>query len=279
MNRAPSFLFVLICLVSTAIFAEERTFTDDQGRTIKAEPMGFRGENVVLKRNGQMIQWPVKKLSQNDQAFLAEWRTSAKANSVIQLQIWDKKGIGRKGVLNADKLSPYPGKNIPLLKEVEEKGDYRHYEIDVYNNSAVDEENLKVAYVLFVITPDRRVVGEKGEQLIELLGAGKRKTITTGGITYTRTKTTSTTISTGFFGRLQVGSKTDRSKETFGGAWVKVFNSDGAVIGEARDLIPQLENMNPQWDVPGTTQKPRNSLEELQKTLTGIKDALEDLKQ
>lgn len=279
MNRLFSSLVICLGFMVVPGFAGEHEFTDDEGRKVRAEVVGFQGENVVLRREGKLITWPVGNFSEEDQAFLREWKTTVAADLPVQVRIWEREGIGSKGVLNHGRISSGGEKNIPLLQEVEEKGSYRHYDIDLHNHAPVDATKLTVTYLLYVITPERKVVGEKGSETVDLIASGQRKSLKTGGITYVRTKTTRTTLQTVFYGFLQFDSETDRTKETFGGAWVKVFNADGDLVGEAKDLIPQLEKMNPSWDVEDTTSSSQTGLQKLQETLTEIRDSLEKLEQ
>ena len=277
----PRFFLPLLCAIffSKSTFAEDRTFTDDSGRKMEAELIGFSGENVVLKRNGRIAQWPLKKLSKADIAYAQLWKKSQKSSPKILVRIWEREGIGEMGVINEGKLAPKFGKNIPLLKKTEEKAKYKHYDIDLHNDSPVDASNLILAYVLYVITPSRQVIGEHASEMISTVGAGKRYTLKTQGVTYVRTKVTSTTIGTNLLGRLQIGSETDRSKETFGGIWVRVYSANGEMVGETKKLIPQLEKMNPQWvsEKNAPTPPAAASFEQLEEMLAPLKEFLENL--
>jgi hypothetical protein len=44
-----------------------------------------------------------------------------------------------------------------------------------------------------------------------------------------------------------VGQKIQRSREQFGGIWVKVSSPDGTPIGELKRLTPALGQLNPPW--------------------------------
>ena len=257
-----------------------RIFTDDQGRQIEAEMVGVRGENIVLRRNGRMAQWPVKKLSEVDQRYVSEWKNSASRNTPkIQARIWERDGIGEKGLLNQDRLEPTLGKNIPLLKQTDEKGYFKHYDIDLHNRSAVDADNLMVSYVLYVITPQNKVIDETGREAVSKIGSNSRTTISTEGITYVRSKTKSTTFSTNILGNLQVGSDTKRSKEKFGGAWVRVYSPNGEIVGETKQLSPQLEALDPQWtgDSGHNAIPVPASLSQLEELLGPIKEIIKNL--
>ena len=231
--------------------AELRTFTDDQGRQIQAELVGMSGDNIVIKRNGKLAKWPANKLSKSDQLYVKTWnRSASKGTPKILPRIWERDGIGEKGVLNAERLDNTLGKNIPLLKQTEEKGYYKHYDVDLHNNSPVDADDLVVSYVLYVVNVKNQVVWESGSESISDIPANSRKTIATKGITYVRAKTTSTTFGTNILGNLQVGSNTSRQTEKFGGAWVRVYSPNGTMVGESKRLSDQLEALDPQWTGP-----------------------------
>lgn len=270
----------LVLLVTHSSYGEVRTFTDDQGRQIQAELVGLRGDNVVIKSNGRMAQWPIAKLSKKDQAYVAFWKQSAETTPRVDVRIWERDGIGEKGVIDDGKLDPSAlGKNIPMIKQTEEKASYKHYDVDLHNRSAVDAKNLLVSYVLYVITPQNQVVGENGKDSISLVGAESRHTLKTRGVTYVRTKTTSATVSTNILGNLSLGSNTSRSREKFGGAWVRVYSPEGNLIGEAKQLSDQLERMNPAWtgDTVENLLPTPSSFEQLEKLLGIIKEVIENL--
>ena len=273
------YLVCLPVLFFQITFAQERTFTDDQGRQIEAELAGMRGENVVLKKNGRLAQWPASKLSKGDQAYASLWKKGNRSSPKIQVRIWEREGIGENGVINGNRLEPTLGKNIPFLKQTEEKGYFRHYDVDLHNNSAIDASNLVLSYVLYVISPSRQVIAETHSEQVSFVGAGKRQTVKTKGVTFVRSKTTSTTFGTNVLGNLQIGSDTNRSKETFGGAWVRIFSANGELAGEAKDLIPSLEKVNPQW--VGEQQSPTlptaDSFEQLKNMLAPLKKIIENL--
>ena len=267
-------------LLTDASYGEERTFTDARGRQIEPELVGLRGDNVVIRSNGRMAQWPIAKLSKKDQAYVAFWQQSAETTPGVDVRIWEREGIGEKGVIDEGKPDPSAlGRNIPMIRQTEEKASYKHYDVDLHNRSAVDAKNLLVSYVLYVITPQNQVVGENGKDSVPLVGAESRHTLKTRGGTYVRTKTTSTTVSTNVLGNLSLGSDTSRSREKFGGAWVRVYSPEGNLIGEAKQLSDPLEKMNPAWtgDTVENLLPTPSSFEQLEKLLGVIREAIEKL--
>lgn len=136
-----------------------------------------------------------------------------------------------------------------------------------------------MAYVLYVIPPSRQVIGENGSETVPLIKAGARGEVTTQGITFVRSKTTSATIGTNILGNLQIGSDTTRSKESFGGIWVRVFAANGELAGESRDLSPALEKLNPEWlgEKNAPSLPTAASFEQLEQLLAPLKKLIENL--
>ncbi|MEZ5300706.1 MAG: hypothetical protein R3F11_08620 [Verrucomicrobiales bacterium] len=230
-----------------------RTFTDDQGRTVEAELVGIDGDNAILLKSGARAGWPIAKLSKPDQAYVRQWQLDPPAAPRLSVRLFEREGIGESGVFQ--EKSGGPPRDIPLLRKTEEANKFRHYEADITNPSQVNANGVTVAYIVCTITPSGSVVPEAGAEPAKSLGPGKRITVTTKAASITRTKTTSLTLGTNALGQIKTGSSTSRSQEKFGGAWVRVYDGDGKVIGEAKDLHPEIERLKPAWTAPTTEEK------------------------
>ena len=90
------------------------------------------------------------KLSLKDRTFVQAWKKNPPSNPKLTIQLFERKGIGESGALESGKEPGLP-KNIPLIRQTEEKERYRHYDVDVSNNSEVDALHLRVEYVIYVI--------------------------------------------------------------------------------------------------------------------------------
>ena len=188
------------------------------------------------------------KLSQADQAYVGEWiKTAPKETPEVHVRIWERDGIGPSGNLNADKLENTLGKNIPGVKQTEEKGYFKHYDIDLSNRTPIDADDLIVSYVLYVVNAQNEVVGENGTESVSDIPSNERKTVTSKGIAYVRAKTKTLALGTNILGNFQIGSNTDRTKEKFGGAWVRVYSPDGKMVGEAKELSDELDRLEIPW--------------------------------
>ena len=74
-RRLPRTICALILTSLTAAFAEIRTFTSPNGRTLQAEITAATPDRVSLKTPaGQPLVVPIDKFVPADQAYIAEWR-------------------------------------------------------------------------------------------------------------------------------------------------------------------------------------------------------------
>ena len=246
-TRLPAFLVLILFpyLVSA------RVFTDDKGRQIEAEMLGLNGANVVLRKGGKSAQWPIAKLSREDQTYVRAWTKDPASSPSIVVNVWEREGIGEAGTLAEKSKGPEIPKNIPLLKQTEEKEKYRHYTIDLSNNSQIDAHKLHLAYVIYVIDASNKVIDLTGSEEIDMIHSKKKVSVQSKAATSIRTKTTSATIGLNPLGGLTTGSSTDRAKERFGGIWARVYSSNGELLGEKKQLHDELERLELGWT--GTT--------------------------
>ncbi len=242
-TRLPIFLVLLVI----PHFVSARVFTDDRGRQIEAELMGLNGANVVLNKGGKSAQWPLAKLSREDQSYVQAWTKDPASSPSIVVNVWEREGVGEAGRLEEKSTGPEIPKNIPFLKKTEEKEKYRYYDIDLSNNSNIDAQKLHLAYVIYVIDASNKVVDLTGSEEVDAISSKKKVTVPSKAATSVRTKTTSATFGVNPLGGLTTGSSTDRGKERFGGIWARVYSSDGKLLGERKQLHDELERLNFGW--------------------------------
>lgn len=272
-NPMKTIVLLLLALGFAAV-AEARLFTDDQGRQVEAEMLGVNGANVVLERNGRSAQWPIAKLSKQDQAWVKAWLEDPPKTPKIRVNIWEREGIGQAGRFDEGASGPGIPKNIPGLVKTEETEKYRYYDVDLSNSAGVDALDLHLSYVVYVIDASNKVVDHAASEKIERIPAGGRETRATRAATFVRTKTTATTFSIGALGNLSTGSSTDRSKERFGGAWVRVYSPDGELLGERKQLHDELERLDLRFT--GSTSPGFSGVPVLE-SFGGLKELLEKL--
>ena len=271
-SKRTFFFLSFVCpMAMLTLQVQAHLFTDDQGRQVEADVVGTRGENVILSSQGARGQWPVARLSAKDQAYVKEWTTSHTAVKKVGVQVFERDGIGAKGEFAKEEKaagSPLPEK-LPIGPKVETKTAYHHCDLTISNTAAVDASLLKVDYVLYTINDDGSVGANAGTQPVASLPAGKSANITTEGITALRTKTTKLKLNI-TRNNASVSEKTDRSKDQFGGCWVRVSGPDGTVIGEAKKLTPALEKLDPPWSEVAVKEEEIPVL----KSLEGFKELL-----
>ncbi|MEM9480577.1 MAG: hypothetical protein AAGA58_13060 [Verrucomicrobiota bacterium] len=244
--KCQVFAYLSLVFFALPLHGEVRTFTDDTGRTVDAELIGMRGEYAVLQVKGRAGRWPVKRLSPSDQIYVRQWQRNPPKTARVSVRIWEREGIGESGTFESQSSSGLPKINTPI-QSTEEKAKYKHYDVDLTNPADFDANKLTMAYVLYVIGPDGRVGAESDNESVPTIEAGKRVTLKTKGITYVSTKTTSLKLGIRRDGSVTGAQKTSRASERFGGAWVRVYAPDGSVVGEAKELHPELERVNPAW--------------------------------
>jgi hypothetical protein len=247
---------LLSLLPLSSVFAH--LFTDDAGRQVEADLVGVRGEHVILARQGVMGLWPKSKLAAADQAYVADWQRSHTGVSKVSVRLFEREGLGEKGEFpETQTAAPSPPPGIPGLVRTEEKASHRHYTVDVTNTSSLDAGQLQVDYILYVMHPDGSVGARSASQTVPSLASGQRQSLTTLAISSVRTRTQALQISLnqGPLGNsISTRTKTSRSSERFGGAWVRVKGLDGSLLGEAQSLHPELAAQKPTWTGP-TEQK------------------------
>jgi len=112
---------------------------------------------------------------------------------------------------------------------------------------AVDANHLRVAYVLYLVKPDGTVGSNAGTQTLTRVPAGQSARLKTEGLNAARTKATQLKLSINS-NNVSLNERNVRSRDEFGGCWVRVYGTDGSLIGESRRLSPALTKLDPPWD-------------------------------
>ncbi len=255
MRSKHSFFCLLLFAYFHSPILRAREFTDLEGRKVEAELVGIRGENAILAVKDFRGQWPISKLSAADREYVTKWRSEHTGVKRVQVRLFERSGAGPKGAFPVDGSASAgsgnglaaPAPLLPPPPKTTEKKSGHHGEVQLTNTEKGDAARLRVAYVLYLLQPDGSVGASAGSQYVESLKAGAVTTLTTEGITATKTKATKLKVSYSNQGGLSVAEKNAITKEKFGGVWVKVYGADGAVLGEAKELAPELEKATPRW--------------------------------
>ena len=227
--------------------ADARTFTDDQGRTIEADLIAVQDEYAVISKNGRSARWPIAKFSKKDQAYIELWQKDPASTPKFTINLWERDGIGPEGPLNYREVG---GEGLPFV-QTEKKARYKHFDVDLRAQTKADGRNLTLAYTLYYYSGGT-AVPTSGTTSIELVPAGESKRVQTKGLAVMRVKQTTTlpTINTGPGGGIGTSSSSNTTKDHFGGVWVRVYASDGSVVGEAKKLQADVAKQQTAWTGP-----------------------------
>tara|TARA_R110002096_G_scaffold114770_11_gene248855 strand:+ start:11714 stop:12469 length:756 start_codon:yes stop_codon:yes gene_type:complete len=249
MTISQVFIISLVVLGSSTSVSG-RVFTDLNGRQIEAEIAGVRGDNVLLTLNGKMAEWPISGLSEDDQIYIEKWARNPPPVK-LTAQVWERDGAGKQTLGGISKFpsssgSPNRGKTVT-------KSTFKHYQIDVSNPTVFDAENVTVQYAIYVVTADGDVEAQSGRFLAKVIEGRKRQSFTTKTAElnstrrdYVSGRTDYVDADTGIVVQSVVHRDIDRTKETLGGIWVKVFNG-GKMVAESRKLTSELARELPRW--------------------------------
>ena len=154
MNTARSIRSLTLALsISASInsaFAETHTFTNSEGKTIKAEITQVSPGKVTLKTdNGKSYTFPINKLSDADKTYIKDWHEKNKSNanpSDFRLDI-AKKSERVRQPRNKDKSS----------KKAESKSSKNNisYQFKLGYNKSTPVENVVVDYKIIKRTTTR----------------------------------------------------------------------------------------------------------------------------
>jgi len=205
--------------ISSALHAEMRTFTDKQGRSLKAELVSADGDKVTIKReDGQTFSLSLDTLSDEDRQFIKEWAKQQAAlipSGSFELQI-------SRGKFDTKKKDDGTG----IIVSEEQWG----YTVALVNRTAKSFTEVRVDYVLFV-KPDNEpgkdsvaapLKQKPGSKKIDVIGVRDSINFRTDAITLYKQQ-----LKAGY-----IWSKTGDSsaiKDTLYGVWLRAYVGDQLV--------------------------------------------------
>ncbi len=173
----------------------------------------------------------------------------------IHINALIQEGMGEEGTFKADdKRSSTPG-GPPVISSTKKTLKYKHYSVGLTNRSKVAGENLRVEYIIYTISGDGKLISNSASKAIKVIEPGKRFSMKTRGATLIRSTTKTGTIDVDRRNRVRTGSKTSRSRERFGGIWIRVYAGE-KIVGEKRQLEQEVEKIKPAWKSPGKDGRP-----------------------
>lgn len=189
MKRMVSILAVGL-LEGGSVFAEPREFTNAEGKTLKAELVTVIDDKVVLKlANANTATVPLKSLSADDQAYIADWwkvnKDKLKPMDVTLAVSKKSDRIDRK-VTRSGGGNVQPGQNV--VSEIVKKLtiDEFYYVGELKSYVKKDVSDIAVSYTIYkrISTSGKagsetKVEEIKGEALVKLLEAHGKATFET----------------------------------------------------------------------------------------------------
>ncbi|MFA6288877.1 MAG: hypothetical protein WC661_15960 [Opitutaceae bacterium] len=209
---------LLLGLGASVLHAEMRTFTDKQGRSLKAELVSVDGDKVTIKReDGQTFTLSLATLSDDDRQFVKEWAKQQAAlipagSFEIQLSRgkFDTKKKDEGGIIVSE----------------EQWG----YTVTLVNRTSKSFPGARVDYILFV-KPDNEPGKDSAAAPLKQKPGSKRIDVI-GGRDSVNFRTEAITI---FKQQLKAGyiwTKTGDSssmRDTLHGVWVRAYVGDQLV--------------------------------------------------
>lgn len=253
-----------------------RVFTDQEGRSTDAELAGVSGQDVILRKSGVEMRWPLVKLSPADQAYVNEWKANPPVTPKLGVQLWKKEGISTAGTFAEEPGGPDGLPHIPGLHEVKKKDKFHYFAVDITNSNPTQANLLTLSYQIYILPTSGPVIVEAATEIVPSIDANKRASLVTKSISTTRTKTTTLKLGTNAFGNLTTGQQSKRDSERPGGVWVRVYSHDGKMVGEAQDLEPEIERLKPTWVAPTRSDAPKleGSLDGFDKFVQQVREKL-----
>ncbi|MFA6288876.1 MAG: hypothetical protein WC661_15955 [Opitutaceae bacterium] len=231
--RLVVFTGLFLGLGASGLHAEMRTFTDKQGRSLKAELVSVDGDKVTIKReDGQTFVLSLATLSDDDQKSLKDWAAQQAAKPqplppgslVVELS---------RGVFDTNKKdSDVTLVNGNVVKNgrttTEEKWGYS---VTIQNKTAKALESLRADYRLFATVDSVHVKEKQGLKKKPYQSA--INTIPVMGRIVFRTETISA-FKMKYNGNIHSAKTGDTSsRETLSGIWIRIYQGSDLVYETA----------------------------------------------
>ena len=229
---APLCLFALL---PGPLSAEPITLTDNQGRSISAEPLSLGGDFLKIRRSdGQEFTLDIRNLAEADQAKIREWAAAQPAPAPEEPKKEEPTYVpDMKKVTLA--MSRYKGDSVVIYKSTSYTHKHQRigYSFSVTNRNIRPISNVRVEYNLFAATYAGEVTSSVVAGAIDYPVIDFNRTETLKGKTAEVCQSKGINIST--------------SGGELRGIWVKLL-VDGVIISEV--LPPEDLRNEVRWVVP-----------------------------
>jgi hypothetical protein len=206
--------FVFFLTTGSALSAGEsnfRTFSDSQGREMNAKLTQVSGEDIYIERlDGLSTKVNISIFSKEDQEFIRDWgRKETLKNDVIRVRF----------ITDIEDKSGWEDNLRGVLKKTWKES----YGIELSNESQLDLENIRIAYLIIkledAVAAQKRSEGEvrylTGETKVPSLKARSKARVSTKKFPMMETK-----LAPGF---VWPGGGKKTSEDDMRGIWIKVF--------------------------------------------------------
>lgn len=212
-------LAALALLPVTRAWAELHTFTDTQGRTLKAEIVGATDRTVKIRReDGQIFEVPSTTFVLDDRKYIEAWakEQSEKANPVrLRVQVSQtKKTVGKSSDITSDS------------KEIE-----AGYRIQIRNESQTAAKGLHIEYRVFKFE-DRVGMNNNQRPLKKINGTIDNVSVPSFGQNEFVTNGVKLQVNQLKPDWSYVGGADPRTADSLAGIWLRVINDKGEVVHE-----------------------------------------------
>lgn len=244
MRRAfsPRILPLSLLFAACAAPLTARTFTSSDGRTLEAEVLGFEGtDKVRIKRetDGGVFTLPIDSFGPADrEALLAEAKAEAAKpppllrTSDLALELSRQNKPSKEMKWPVESTDPNNYNRTRVTGSVNVTNVQTAYTVTLVNRTNRPVENLRIDYVIYAETEERKNTGlrailsqETGSSIMELLPANGRASIKTVPILTRKTDLKGTAAWTDAAG--------DRQPIDLKGVWVRVYQNGEMVFENA----------------------------------------------
>ncbi len=228
--RLGTLLFIAASSISL-VQAEVQTLTDKQGRSIKADVLSVRGDQVKIKReDGQIFNLSLANLAEDDQKSLKAWGEKEAAKGLppgaIQVEMSRAKFDTSKKDIDVTLTNGDIVKNGRTITE-EKWG----YAVTISNRTPQPIAKLRAEYLLFATTDDLHVKEKQG--LKKKRHASSIETIPELDRTAFRTETISAMKSKYNGNIVSAKSGDTTSRESLHGIWMRIYRDDELIYEAA----------------------------------------------
>ncbi|MFH1499015.1 MAG: hypothetical protein ABII82_14455 [Verrucomicrobiota bacterium] len=218
-SRIAVFLVLAPVAFLSALRAEPRTFTDQEGRTIVAEIVSATDRTVKIRRDdGRVFEVPVMTFVLEDRKYIEAWLKEQSVQAApLRLRVevsQSKKTVGRSEGISS---------NTRML----EAG----YRILIKNESAGPLDNLKIDYRVFKFD-DRVGLDDRKRSLQKISGTIGKVSVPRFGQNEFTTKGINLTVHQLKPNWSYIGGADPRTADSLAGIWLRLIDGSGEVIHE-----------------------------------------------